>query len=174
MILSFFEPLFVPFYPPTNRLRLFYFTFFFHSPPLLVCHFSLSFLFYYPFTFLTSFGQLAFLPACCCCASSLSSLRNCLCQFCQCVLDWACVASGKANTIPPEPYTERESTPWVLVCTPLSADLVLSPFYPLYFPRCRVETINPPAVSPLSCGDHGFGHCVKAWTLKSPTPSCGQ
>ncbi len=97
------------------------------------------------------------MPACRCCAWSLC-LAELPVSVRQCELDWACVASGKANTIPPEPYTGRERTHWVLVCTLLSADLVLPLFYSPYFPRCRVETINPPAVSPLLYGDHRSHH----------------
>ncbi len=51
------------------------------NSPLGSCHPLFHFSpFTLPFTFLTSFSQLASLPACCCCAWA-SVRRNCPCQF---------------------------------------------------------------------------------------------
>ncbi len=152
----FFEPLFVPFYPPTptttNRVLFFFPHLFFFTPPsLFVCHFSL-------FLPLNS-SRLA--------SASFPSLPGCsLCCFCCSVavrVSWTegeSVCVGKPHTIP-QHHTRTQTMKHVCGgggLLPPDKDrkpresLFFSPLTPPPPVPVVVETLNPTVLSPLLCG----------------------
>ena len=141
VILSFFEPLFVPFTLPPIVFRFFLPKFFYSSPLGLVTHFLLSSTL---FTFLTCFSQLASLPACSLC---------CLCCPVVVRVSWTegdSVRVGKPHTslstIPGHRQQARCGAP--PPPRPVKpGNLVLQPLYPPPVPVV-IETISPTALSP--------------------------